>query len=47
LRRLTGGGTGGGWKSKSPTEMARLAAEKRSGGAKSKKGKGKGKKKRG
>lgn len=47
LRRLTGGGTGGGWKSKSPAEMARLAAEKRSGGAKSKKGKGKGKKKRG
>ena len=49
LRRLTGGGTGGrgGWKEKSPAEMARLAAEKRSGGAKSKKGKGKGKKKRG
>ena len=46
LRRLTGGGTGGrgGWKEKSPAEMARLAAEKRSGGAKSKKVKGKGKK---
>ena len=46
LRRLFGGGSGGrgGWKEKSPAEMARLAAEKRSGtqaGGKKKKGKAK------